>query len=72
MELATVRAIKKKTQWDLKRATGIHQSKISLIEHGYVIPSDEEKATIAEALDVAVGEISWPGETLNQCQEASC
>jgi hypothetical protein len=72
MDLSTVRAIKKKTQWDLRKATGINQSKISLIEHGYIIPSDEEKSAIAGALGVAVNEIQWPGENLNQCHEASC
>jgi DNA-binding XRE family transcriptional regulator len=71
MDLATARAIKKKTQWDLRKATGINQSKISLIEHDYIIPSDEEKAAIAGALRVAVNEIQWPGETLKQCHEAA-
>lgn len=70
MDLATTRAMKKKTQWDLRRATGINQSKISLIEHGYIIPNDEEKAAIAGALRVAVNEIHWPEDVLNQ--GASC
>lgn len=72
MDLATARAIKKKTQWDIRKATGIHQSKISLIEHGYVAPNDGEKSAIAKALGVTVSEINWPGETVNQCQEAAC
>jgi hypothetical protein len=57
---ATTRAIKRKTQWDLRKLTGIHQSKTSLIEHGYIIPDDKEKAAIAEALGVAITEIDWP------------
>ena len=60
MDLATTRAIKRTTQWELRKLTGIHQSKISLIEHGYIKPDDEEKAAIAEALGVAVTEIDWP------------
>jgi DNA-binding XRE family transcriptional regulator len=72
MDLQTIRAIKKKKQWDLGIAAGCHQCKISLIEHGYVIPSDEEKVAIAGALGVSVNEIDWPEETLNQCQEVPC
>ena len=72
MDLATARATKKKTQWDLRKATGIHQSKISLIEHGYIIPNDEEKAAIADALAVSVNEIDWPDKIRNQCRKASC
>jgi predicted transcriptional regulator len=62
MDLAIARAIKKKTQWDLKKATGIHQSKISLIEHGHVNPTDKEKSVLAEALGFGIGEIEWPRE----------
>jgi transcriptional regulator with XRE-family HTH domain len=72
MDLQMIRAIKKQRQWDLGRATGIHQSKISLIEHGYIVPNDEEKALIAEALGVAVNEIDWPGKTSHQVSGASC
>ena len=71
MDLVTARAIKKKTQWDLRKATGINQSKISLIEHGYIIPNDEERVAIAGALGVSVQEIQWPEETFNQCSEAA-
>ena len=59
MDLVTARAIKKKTQWDLRKATGINQSKISLIEHGYIRPTDKEKSALAEALGFGVGEIEW-------------
>ena len=72
MDLAITRAIKKKTQWVVRKATGIHQSKISLIEHGYIVPNERERVAIAEALGVAVGEINWPGETMNNCLEVSC
>jgi DNA-binding XRE family transcriptional regulator len=60
MDLVTARAMKKKTQWDVRKITGIHQSKISLLENGYIIPSDEEKTAIAGALDLEVNEIQWP------------
>ena len=59
MDLVTARAFKKATQWDLRQATGIHQSKISLIEHGYVIPTDQEKILIADALGFRVDQLEW-------------
>jgi DNA-binding XRE family transcriptional regulator len=60
MDLTTARAMKRKTQWDIRKQTGIHQTKVSLIEHGYVIPSDREKALIANVLGFRVNEIDWP------------
>ena len=72
MDLSTARMIKRMTQWDMRKVTGIHQSKISLIERGYVIPSEKERAAIAEALGVAASEIQWPAENLSQCSEAIC
>jgi transcriptional regulator with XRE-family HTH domain len=72
MDLATVRAIRKKSQYDLWRATDIHQSRISLIERGYIIPTDEEKDAIARTLEVAINEIDWPEDVLNRCKEAPC
>jgi DNA-binding XRE family transcriptional regulator len=59
MNLFEARAKKRKTQWDLRQETGIHQSKISLIEHGYVEPSEKEKAAIAKALGLSVADIDW-------------
>ena len=69
MDLVTARAIRKKTQWDLRKLTGIHQSKISLIEHGYIVPDDSEKIAIARALNFAVNEINWPVST--ECQQCA-
>jgi len=60
MHLTAHRANAGKTQWDLRIATGIHQSKISLIERGYVEPSEAEKRAIAKALRVQVETIDWP------------
>jgi len=59
MDLVQARAKRRKTQWDIRRETGIHQSKISLIERGYVVSSEEEKRKIAAALEVGVAEIDW-------------
>jgi len=59
MDLVEARAKRRKTQWDLRRVTGIHQSKISLIERGYVDASEEEKKKIAAALEFSVAEIDW-------------
>lgn len=59
MDLVEARARRRKTQWDLRRTTGIHQSKISLIERGYVDASEEEKEKIAAALEFGVAEINW-------------
>jgi DNA-binding XRE family transcriptional regulator len=72
MDLATTRAMKKKTQWDLRKLTGINQSKISLMEHGHIVPNVEEKAVIARALGVHVDEICWPEQTPNHTQGVSC
>lgn len=63
MDLQIARAVKRKKQWDLTKATGIHQSKISLIEHGYIIPNDREKAAIAQALGFGIHEIDWPADS---------
>ncbi len=60
MDLFELRIRNRKTQWDLRIATGIHQSKLSLIERGYVEPSIKEKHLIAAALDMSVDKIDWP------------
>ena len=60
MNLVIARTTRKKTQWDIRRGTGIHQSKLSLIENGYVIPTDNEKALIAGFLRFQANEIEWP------------
>lgn len=59
MKLKAIRAERMESQWSLYKETGIHQSKISLFERGYIKPSDEEKQKIAEALNVSVDEIDW-------------
>lgn len=59
MKLKAVRAERMESQWSLSRETGIHQSKISLFERGYITPSKEEKQKIADALNVSVDHIDW-------------
>jgi predicted transcriptional regulator len=63
MDLITLRAKLRKTQWDLKILTGIHQSKLSLIERGYIEPTKQEKELIARALGFSANKIDWPGDS---------
>lgn len=48
--LREVRVVKRITQFQLRLSTGIHQSKISMIENGLVEPSEDEKRKLAQAL----------------------
>ena len=59
MDLKILRTIKNVNQYDLALRTGIHQPKISLIERGYVKPSEHDKTALADALGVKVEEIEW-------------
>lgn len=65
MDLVIARAKKRVTQWDLRRETGIHQSRVSLIERGYVVPTQKEKEMIANVLGFKVAEIEWPTNDTN-------
>jgi transcriptional regulator with XRE-family HTH domain len=56
MNLKEARFKKDMTQFDLRILTGIHQSRISYIERGYVVPRDDEKQKIETALGLR---ISW-------------
>jgi transcriptional regulator with XRE-family HTH domain len=60
-KLKEVRFFKKVSQWKLRLLTGLSQSKISLIESGYVKPSPEERRKISRALGVEPEEL-FPGE----------
>jgi transcriptional regulator with XRE-family HTH domain len=55
--LREIRAAKRVTQFELRLSTGIHQSKISLIENGLIDPTAEEKEKIACALEMKPGKI---------------
>jgi transcriptional regulator with XRE-family HTH domain len=50
MTLREARFFKGLNQWDISVKTGIPQSKLSLIERGYVDPREDEKKKIAKAL----------------------
>jgi len=50
--LREVRVVKRVTQFQLRLDTGIHQSKISLIENGLMQPRDDEKKCLSKALGV--------------------
>ena len=57
MTLREARFFKGLKQWDISVKTGISQSKLSLIERGYVDPKGDEKKRIAKALGCKVAEI---------------
>jgi DNA-binding XRE family transcriptional regulator len=57
MTLREVRFYKGLNQWDLAIKTGICQSKLSLIERGYVNPKKDEKKLIAKVLGCKVSEV---------------
>ena len=50
--IRTIRVLKRISQWEMARLTGIAQSKISLFENGYLNPKFEELKKIAMVLDV--------------------
>ena len=55
--LREIRVIKRITQFQLRLSTGIHQSKISMIENRLVAPREVEKQRLAKALHVRPEEI---------------
>ena len=56
-KLREVRVIKRISQFQLRIATGIHQSKISMIENGWVQPREDEKQRLAKVLGVRIEEV---------------
>lgn len=61
-KLRELRVVKRITQFQLRLSTGIHQSKISMIENGLVKPREDEKQRLAKALHVRPEEI-WTDES---------
>jgi transcriptional regulator with XRE-family HTH domain len=55
--LREIRVVKRITQFQLRLSTGIHQSKISMIENGLIEPREDEKQKLAKALHVRSEEI---------------
>jgi len=66
MTLREARFFKGLNQWDISVKTGIPQSKLSLIERGYVDPKEEEKKKIAKALGCKVEDIFPRTEETNK------
>jgi len=64
MNLVEARFKKRLTQLDLRLKTGIHQSRISMIENGYVSPREDEKIRLAKALKLRPDQIIWPNGAL--------
>lgn len=60
MKLREARFFTKVSQWELQRRTGVFQSRISVIENGYVAPREEEKIKLAKALGLKPEQIEWP------------
>mgnify|MGYP001087848179 CR=1 FL=1 len=61
-QLREARVVRRITQFQLRIATGIHQSKISMIENGLIEPREDEKQRLANALGVKP-EMIWENET---------
>ena len=57
MTLREARFFKGLNQYDIALRTSISQSRISLIERGYLKPKDGEKEKIAKALDCQAADI---------------
>lgn len=45
------------SQYEVEKLTGIHQTRLSLVENGYREPSNEEKKILAKTLRCNVGEL---------------
>jgi len=57
MQMREARTTRKITQWDMAVKTGISQSKISLMERGYVKAKPHEKEKIASVLGYPLEEL---------------
>lgn len=57
-DLRRIRVSEKKiSQFELSQKSGVHPSRISLLENGRVAPSENEMRRIAEALEILPEEI---------------
>jgi transcriptional regulator with XRE-family HTH domain len=64
VKLRVVREQKKLSQWDLAVRAGVSQTWVSLVERGYVRPSEDQREQVAKALGMQADEIQWPGTIL--------
>lgn len=55
--LREIRFFKRINQYQLALQTGLTQSRISIIENGYVTPKDDETGRLARALGVSIDEL---------------
>jgi transcriptional regulator with XRE-family HTH domain len=60
MEMRIIRVFGRKTQRQLGIESEISQTRVHEIENSYYVPSEEEKARLAAALNVSVDDIDWP------------
>ena len=65
MSLRETRFFKGLNQWDISVKTGIPQSKLSLVERGYIDLREDEKKKIAKVLGCKVADIFPDNESLN-------
>lgn len=63
--LREVRVIKRVSQFQLRLLSGVHQSKISLIENGLMEPRIDEARKLSKALGVRPEEIFPQSEAQN-------
>lgn len=59
MNLKEARFKKGFKQYDLFLKTGIAQCKISLFEQGYMLPREDEKLRLAEALEIEASTLEF-------------
>jgi|GEM_PF-1049009 predicted transcriptional regulator len=64
MDLKEARFKARLAQWDLRSRTGISQTKISLLERGYVAAKPEGKKALARALGFRPEQIDWPNPVM--------
>jgi hypothetical protein len=62
MDLRTARFLKRKSQWELQAATGVPQSRISLIERGLIKARPDERLRLSRELGFEEFEIEWINE----------
>lgn len=58
--LKEIRFEKNVTQLEMYIRCGVSQARISLMENGKYIPSEDERKKLAEALGMSENEIRWP------------
>lgn len=60
MNLKEARQSNGLSRWDLFVKSGVYTSKIGLIENGYRVASEEDKAKLSKAVGYPVEAIKWP------------